>query len=125
MMARAMTAARKAALRKAQLASARKRKGTGRGRLSPRTKRNIKRVAVGAAVVGVGMASVAMKNPGVYKRRVNKAKAVHYKNRQTKTLAKAQHKQRVTINSNAIAFNKYKRANPTRFKQHQPFGRPR
>jgi len=124
-MARAMTAARRAALRKAQLASARKRKGTGRRRLSPRTKRNLKRVAVGAAVVGVGMASVAMKNPGGYKRRVNKAKAVHYKNRQVRTMTRAQHKERVSINRNAAAFRAYKKANPTRFKQRRAFGPPR
>lgn len=50
--AHVMTAKRKIALRKAQIASARKRKGTGKARLSPRTKRNIKRAAIGAGVVG-------------------------------------------------------------------------
>lgn len=65
-----MTPARKAALRAAQLASARKRKGSGSGRssrrpvrpsrprsrqrprISPRTRRNVRRAAVGAVVPG-------------------------------------------------------------------------
>lgn len=47
-----MTTARMAALKKAQAASARKRRGTGRAKVSSTRRRNIKRAVVATAVVG-------------------------------------------------------------------------
>jgi hypothetical protein len=123
-----MTAARKAALKKAQLASARARRGKGKRRLSPRTKRNLKRAAIGAAVVGVAAASVALKNPsGVrkVKKRVKYAQLKRHNKKQQKTFKKALHSNRAVVNSNQKRFLKYKTANPNKFKRHQPFGRPR
>ena len=120
-----MTPARMRALHNAQLASARKRKGTGKKRLSPRTKRNLKRVAIGAAIVGVGAASVALKNPSGVRKNVNRVKTVHYKHRQIRTgkrIARAQHVDRQIVNRNAKTFLKYKNAHPDRFKRHQAFG---
>lgn len=129
-MARAMTAARRAALRKAQLASARKRKGRGRGRISPRTKRNLKRVAIGAAVVGAVAYGASRTNRGKANIAVSKnAARVAYSNHRTKrtkrVITKAQHAQRVSINRNAAQFRAYKKAHPDRFKHRQPFGKPR
>ena len=56
-----MTPARRAAIRKAQAASARKRKKRAANRPTPKQVRNrkiVKGVAIGAAVVGVGVAGV-------------------------------------------------------------------
>ena len=54
-----MTPARRAALHRAQLASAAKRKGRGK-RLSPTTRRNLRRAAIGTAVVGAAVGGVAL-----------------------------------------------------------------
>lgn len=66
-MAHSMTPARRAALKKAQAASARKRRGKGKGKLAAanrknmRLKRNIKRAAVTAgAVTAAGAAGTAV-----------------------------------------------------------------
>ena len=48
------TPARRAALHRAQLASAAKRKGRGK-RLSPTTRKNLRRAAIGTAVVGTAV----------------------------------------------------------------------
>lgn len=52
-----MTAARRSALRKAQLASARSRRRVGN--MSPRTKKTIKRTTIAVGVVGTGVALYA------------------------------------------------------------------
>jgi hypothetical protein len=121
MVARRMTAARKAALRKAQLASARARKGRGKHRLSPRTKRNLKRAAVGAALVG-GVALVAASrtnrgkaNTAVAKRIARQKQLNHYKNRQQRTFKKSARSQRATVRRARKAVGKAQRKNPQRY----------
>ena len=81
-MAHNMTPARRAALKKAQMASARKRRGTGRGKLAAanrknmRLKRNIKRTAIAAGAVTAAGATVyvAHKHRGTIKKRSGLAK---------------------------------------------------
>lgn len=60
-----MTTARMAALKKAQAASARKRRGTGRAKVSSTRRRNIKRAVVATAAVGATAAGAGY----VYKNR--------------------------------------------------------
>lgn len=83
----AMTAARKAALRKAQLASARKRKGHGKARrsLSPRGKKALKYAGV-AAAVGVGGAYVFHNRERLIVRHVAVTKAVHQEIRSARAM---------------------------------------